>query len=72
MQDLRLMSGTGVATSKIAAENWDILVDSIRLIPPLPYEPTIVSADRLRGAIIQVVRERQAKEREAALDGSAQ
>jgi len=66
------MSGTGVATRKAEEDDRDIFVESIRLIPPLPYSPTRIPAEKLRNTIIQVVRERQAKVREASLNGSDQ
>jgi len=70
MPDLESMSSTAV--SQRPAKEYDHMVVSIRLIPPLPYSPTVVPADELRMAIIQASRERRAKEREAALNGNAE
>lgn len=65
------MSGTGVAPGIKTESDEDILVTSILLIPPLPYSPTLYPAEKMREAIIQVSRERRAKEREAAQNGSS-
>ena len=71
MQDLTVMSATGTARApfgKPTPERDEIV--SFHLLPPLPYSTTLIPAERFRETIIQVVRERQAKEREAALDGN--
>ena len=73
MQHSELMSATGTATRKIDGENIDILVDSIRLIPALPYSPVMIPDEKLREAIRQVSKEhREARDRQAALNGSKQ
>jgi hypothetical protein len=69
MQDSKLMSATGAATAKVMGLDE---IASFRLIPPLPYTSTLIPAEKLRETIFQIARERQAKEREAALNGNAE
>ena len=80
MPNLSQMSGMGTAARKAAAKPVARQFDTVMpqlfadepLVPlhhpPMPFRPSI-PVDRIRRAVFQVVRERQAKEREAALNG---
>ena len=65
------MSSAGAAptTGKVRPTDLDE-VTSIYLIPPLPYKPTLISEHKIRETMLQIALERQAKEREAALNGT--
>ena len=69
MQNLGIeMSGTGTATTKVQADSIDRdEIVSFRLIPPLPYKPTLIPEEKLREIMIQIGREREERQRQAAV-----
>ena len=71
MPELNQMSGTSAATKKARAEPvLDPNEMAFPIHPPkrLPFHPSI-PARELKKIVFRVVRERQAREREAALNG---
>ena len=71
MQHSIQMSGTSAATKKATVQpviDQDEVIFPIRVPKRLPYRPSI-PARELRKIVFKVVRERQAREREAALNG---
>jgi hypothetical protein len=72
MQNLKSMNATGTSLAFVREDEYMGEVVSIHLTPHLPYSTTLIPADKLRETIFQIARERQAKEREAALNGSSQ
>lgn len=74
MQHFSSMNATGTALAHVPDQSGKFRdeVVSIHLMAPPPYSTTLIPADQLRATIFQIARERQAKERDAALNGSSQ
>ena len=73
MSELKSMSGTATALKRVRLQESDpdSAVMPIRLPKRLAYRPSVPTAE-LKRIVFRVVRERQAKEREAALNAKSQ